>query len=70
MRQKDNLTNVGSISVMILTNDKLNSTTDQEIEEQNEIAEFIFGKVARRDGKPMDTAKSNAWQRGWAEPQE
>ena len=42
-------------------------TTDQEIDEQNEIAEYIFGMVARRDGKPVDRTKSLLWQRGWSE---
>jgi hypothetical protein len=41
--------------------------TDQEIDEQNEIAEYIFGIVARRDGQPVDRTKSPLWQRGWAE---
>ena len=42
-------------------------TTDQEIDEQNEIAEYIFGMVARRDGQPVDRTKSLLWQRGWSE---
>jgi hypothetical protein len=46
------------------------ATTDQEIDEQNEIAEYIFGMVARRNGEPMDGTKSFAWQRGWGEAQE
>jgi hypothetical protein len=46
------------------------ATTGQVIEEQNEIAQYIFGIVARRDGNPMDRTKSLAWQRGWAEVQE
>jgi hypothetical protein len=41
--------------------------TDQEVEEQNEIAEYIFGIVARRDGQPVDRTKSLLWQRGWSE---
>jgi hypothetical protein len=41
--------------------------TDQEIDEQNEIAEYIFGIVARRDGQPVDRTKSFLWQRGWSE---
>jgi hypothetical protein len=45
-------------------------TTDQQIEEQNEIAEHIFGMVARRDGLPMDRTKTLEWQRGWTEAQE
>ena len=40
---------------------------DDRIEEQNEIADYILGIVARRDGKPLDSSKSAAWQRGWAE---
>jgi hypothetical protein len=43
---------------------------DDKVEEQNEIAEHIFGMVARRDREPMDETKSLAWQRGWAEAQE
>jgi hypothetical protein len=46
------------------------ATTGQVVEEQNEIAQYIFGIVARRDGNPMDRTKSPAWQRGWAEVQE
>jgi len=46
------------------------ATTDLQIEEQNEIAEYIFGMVAKRNGEPMDGTKSFAWQRGWAEAQE
>jgi hypothetical protein len=41
--------------------------TEQEIEEQNVIAEYIFGMVARRDGDPVDRTKSLLWQRGWSE---
>jgi hypothetical protein len=44
--------------------------TPEEIREQDEIAEYILGLVARRDGKEFDEAKSLAWQRGWAEVQE
>jgi hypothetical protein len=44
--------------------------TPEEIREQNEIAEYIFGIVAKRDGKEFDDTKSLAWQRGWAESQE
>jgi hypothetical protein len=43
------------------------ATTDQEIDEQNEIAEYIFGMVARRNGEPVDRTKSLLWQRGWSE---
>jgi hypothetical protein len=43
---------------------------DRHLEEQNEIADYLFGMVARRDGKPLDRTKSEAWQRGWAEAQE
>jgi hypothetical protein len=43
------------------------TTTDQQIEEQNQIAEYIFGMVARRDGQPVDRTKCFLWQRGWAE---
>jgi hypothetical protein len=46
------------------------ATADLQIEEQNEIAEYILGIVARRNGKPMDGTKSFAWQRGWGEAQE
>jgi hypothetical protein len=46
------------------------TTTDQQIEEQNEIAEYLFGMVARRDGQPTDRTKSLVWQRGWSEAQE
>jgi hypothetical protein len=42
----------------------------EHIEEENEIAEYIFGRVARRDREECDTTKTLAWQRGWAEPQE
>jgi hypothetical protein len=41
----------------------------EHIEEENEIAEYIFGRVARRDGEEFDTTKTLAWQRGWAEAQ-
>jgi hypothetical protein len=37
---------------------------------KNEIAEYIFGRVARRDGEEFDITKTLAWQRGWAEAQE
>jgi hypothetical protein len=37
---------------------------DTQIEEQNEIAEHIFGMVARRDGEPRDEIESTAWLRG------
>lgn len=40
---------------------------DDQVEEQNEIADYILGIVARRDGEPLDSSKSAAWQRGWAE---
>ena len=56
-----------------MKNEKLTgnyAVTDHGIEQQNEIAEHIFGMIARRDGKPMDETKSLAWQRGWAEAQE
>jgi len=36
----------------------------EHIEQENEIAEYIFGMVAKRDGKECDTTKSLAWQRG------
>jgi hypothetical protein len=42
------------------------ATTDQRFGEQDEIAEYIFGLVAKRDDEPMDETKSLAWQRGWA----
>jgi hypothetical protein len=38
---------------------------DTQIEEQNEIAEHIFGMVARRNGEPRDATRSEAWLRGW-----
>jgi hypothetical protein len=41
--------------------------TPEENREQDEIAEYIFGLVAKRDGKEFDATKSLAWQRGWAE---
>jgi hypothetical protein len=41
------------------------ATTDQQFREQDEIAEYIFGIVAKRDDKPMDRTKSFAWQQGW-----
>jgi hypothetical protein len=44
--------------------------TPEHIREQNEIAEYILGLVAKRDGKEFDDTKSLAWQRGWAEAQE
>lgn len=44
--------------------------TPEEIREQSEIAEYILGVVAKRDGKELDDTKSLAWQRGWAEAQE
>jgi hypothetical protein len=40
--------------------------SEAHIKAQNEIAEHIFGMVARRDGEPKDKTKSRAWQRGWA----
>jgi hypothetical protein len=40
---------------------------DHQIEEQNEIAYYIFGMVARRDGESRDETKSEAWLRGWDE---
>ena len=43
---------------------------DDLIEEQNEIADHILGMVARRDGEELDSNKSDAWQRGWADKQE
>ena len=44
--------------------------TPEEIREQNEIAEYILGLVAKRDGKEYDDTRSIAWKRGWAEAQE
>jgi hypothetical protein len=41
--------------------------TPEEIREQDEIAEYIFGIVAKRDGKEFDDTKGIAWKRGWAE---
>jgi hypothetical protein len=46
------------------------ATTDQKFREQDEIAEYIFGMVARRNDQPMDRTKSPAWQHGWASAQE
>jgi hypothetical protein len=40
---------------------------DTQIKEQNEIAEHIFGMVAKRDGKPRDETTSAAWLSGWDE---
>jgi hypothetical protein len=45
------------------------ATTDQHVEEQNEIAEHILGMVAKRNGEPLDPTESLAWQRGWSEEQ-
>jgi hypothetical protein len=42
--------------------------SEAHIKAQDEIAEHIFGVVARRDGEPMDETRSLAWQRGWAVP--
>jgi hypothetical protein len=39
------------------------ATTDQQFSEQDEIAEYLFGLVAKRDGKQMDKTRSLAWQR-------
>lgn len=39
---------------------------DEHLEQQNHIADHIFGVVARRDGKPLDQSKSADWQRGWS----
>jgi hypothetical protein len=44
----------------------LGPDTPENIKEQDEIAEYIFGIVAKRDGKEFDDTKSLAWQRGWA----
>jgi hypothetical protein len=43
--------------------------SEVHIKAQNEIAEYIFGMVAKRDGQPMDATKSPAWQRGWGDAQ-
>jgi hypothetical protein len=43
---------------------------DRHVEEQNDIADYLYGMVARRDGKPLDHNKSAAWQRGWTYAQE
>jgi hypothetical protein len=43
---------------------------DEYLEQQNEIADQLFGMVARRDGKPLDQSKCAAWQRGWSVEQE
>jgi hypothetical protein len=40
--------------------------SEAHIKAQDEIAEHIFGVVARRNGEPMDETRSLAWQRGWA----
>ncbi len=40
---------------------------DLDIEEQqDQIADHLFGMIARRDGGPFDRTKSAAWQLGWA----
>ena len=40
---------------------------DLDIEEQQDrIADHLFGMIARRDGAPFDRTKSAAWQLGWA----
>lgn len=44
--------------------------TPEDIRKQNEIAEYLFGLAARRNGQPNDESKSVAWQRGWAAGQE
>jgi hypothetical protein len=36
------------------------------VDEENQIAEYIFGMVANRAGKELDTTRSATWQRGWA----
>jgi hypothetical protein len=38
-----------------------------QTEEQSEIAEYIFGIVAKRDGEPREETRSTAWLRGWDE---
>jgi hypothetical protein len=43
---------------------------DTQIEEQNEIADQIFGMVARRNGLPRDETRSAAWLRGWDQAHE
>jgi hypothetical protein len=56
-----------------ITDDDLSAdyvASEAHIKAQNEIAEYIFGMVARRDGQPNDKTKRRAWQRGWAEAQE
>jgi hypothetical protein len=35
-------------------------STQAHMKAQNEIAEYIFGMVAKRDGQPMDKIQSNA----------
>jgi hypothetical protein len=40
---------------------------DLQIEEQKQIAEHVFGMVARRVGERRDETKSEAWLRGWDE---
>jgi hypothetical protein len=44
----------------------LDSIVDWDVEEQNQIADHLFGMVARRDGKPFDRSQTPAWRRGWA----
>jgi hypothetical protein len=44
--------------------------TPEEIRKQNEIAEYLLGLVAKRDGKEFDDTKSLAWKLGWTETQE
>lgn len=40
---------------------------DTQIEEQSEIADHIFGMVAKRNGEPRDDTRGKAWLRGWDE---
>jgi hypothetical protein len=35
------------------------------VQEQNRIAEYIFGLVARKRGNSFDVSAAAAWQRGW-----
>jgi hypothetical protein len=56
-----------------ITDDDLSAdyvASEAHIKTQNEIAEYLTGMVARRDGKPMNRTRSLAWQRGWGEAQE
>jgi hypothetical protein len=46
------------------------TSVEAHVKAQDDIAEYIFGMVARRDGESMDRTKSPEWRRGWGEAQE